>query len=430
MHEAVLPSDASYSPTSRKFYVFDTLTKMEQEGCDIALLPCFVSHTFLDELRSELGIQIVDMMQAIKAHIANMEPQPNRVGVITTPFVKQNGLFERALPEGVEVEYPSPDHQQLLIEAIYGAGGFKSGRRDGFVTQPIEVILADFRARGIQVVVPGMTEIPLLLSKLSIPDGIEIVDTNELYAALALEESDTSRVHAFKIGVVGGVGPAATVDFLDKIVSNTQSSRDQDHVKILVEQNPQIPDRTENLIGQGTDPTIALYSTSKKLEHGGADIIAIPCNTAHAYVERIQRHLDIPIVSILTETTEHILKEHPGVQRVGILATNGTIGSGLYQNSLKQAGLEPVVPDQEFQALVMESIYGPNGVKAGYTEGECREQLLKAIQHVLLKGADAVILGCTELPLIAPDPSESNAIALDPTLILAKRCVALASAAG
>lgn len=268
MHEAVLPSDASYSPTSRKFYVFDTLTKMEQEGCDIALLPCFVSHTFLDELRSELGIQIVDMMQAIKAHIANMEPQPNRVGVITTPFVKQNGLFERALPEGVEVEYPSPDHQQLLIEAIYGAGGFKSGRRDGFVTQPIEVILADFRARGIQVVVPGMTEIPLLLSKLSIPDGIEIVDTNELYAALALEESDTSRVHAFKIGVVGGVGPAATVDFLDKIVSNTQSSRDQDHVKILVEQNPQIPDRTENLIGQGTDPTIALYSTSKKLEHG------------------------------------------------------------------------------------------------------------------------------------------------------------------
>ena len=127
MHEAVLPSDASYSPTSRKFYVFDTLTKMEQEGCDIALLPCFVSHTFLDELRSELGIQIVDMMQAIKAHIANMEPQPNRVGVITTPFVKQNGLFERALPEGVEVEYPSPDHQQLLIEAIYGAGGFKSG---------------------------------------------------------------------------------------------------------------------------------------------------------------------------------------------------------------------------------------------------------------------------------------------------------------
>ena len=180
-------------------------------------------------------------------------------------------------------------------------------------------------------------------------------------------------------------------------------------------------------MGEGTDPTIALYSTAKKLERGGADIIAIPCNTAHAYVERIQRHLDIPIVSILTETTQHIVSHYPNVRKVGILATNGTVGSGLYQTSLEQAGLEPVVPDEAFQALVMESIYGPNGVKAGHTSGKCRQQLLQAVEHVLAKGADAVILGCTELPLIAPNPQESNAIALDPTLILARKCVALAS---
>lgn len=427
LHETVLPSAPGYSPFARKFYVFDTLSRMERDGCEIALLPCFVSHTFLDELRSELGIHIVDMMRSIGEHLARLDPLPKTIGVITTPYVRDSGLFERVVPEGLRVEYPSDAQQQALIQAIYGPDGFKSGKRGARVTDPVEAILQDFRSQGITTILSGMTEIPLLLPHLSVPDGVSVIDTNALYAAQALIESDTVHRAAFKIGVVGGVGPAATVDFLDKIVSNTNSARDQDHVKILVEQNPQIPDRTENLMGEGTDPTIALYSTAKKLERGGADIIAIPCNTAHAYVERIQRHLDIPIVSILTETTQHIVSHYPNVRKVGILATNGTVGSGLYQTSLEQAGLEPVVPDEAFQALVMESIYGPNGVKAGHTSGKCRQQLLQAVEHVLAKGADAVILGCTELPLIAPNPQESNAIALDPTLILARKCVALAS---
>ena len=124
---------------------------------------------------------------------------------------------------------------------------------------------------------------------------------------------------------------------MDKIVRNTPAGRDQEHIKLVVEQNPQIPDRTKNLIGDGIDPTIALYSTCKRLEADEADIIAIPCNTAHAFVERIQPYLSIPIVNMLFETAECIRREHRSCKRIGLLATSGTIGSRVYHDAIADA---------------------------------------------------------------------------------------------
>jgi aspartate racemase len=234
--------------------------------------------------------------------------------------------------------------------------------------------------------------------------------------------------------VLGGVGPAATVDFMQKIVSNTPAKRDQDHIKILVEQNPQIPDRTENLIGQGADPTISLYATCKRLEAGDADIIAIPCNTAHAFVERIQPYLKVPIVNMLTATVDALRTAFPALRRVGLLATSGTIASGVYERALEAAGLEQVVPTPELQARVMSAIYGPRGVKAGYTSGECMEDIVAAADSLIERGIEVIILGCTELPLLLPQGEwrgTSGVVAwlADPTDILAKRCVAYARAA-
>ena len=134
------------------------------------------------------------------------------------------------------------------------------------------------------------------------------------------------QARPFKIGVVGGVGPAATADFMQKIVRNTTAARDQDHIKIVVEQNPQIPDRTANLIGDGPDPTVALYATCKKLEAGDADLIAIPCNTAHAFVERIQPYLSIPIVNMLHETVQHLAQHAPGAAPRGAARHVGHAG--------------------------------------------------------------------------------------------------------
>ncbi|RMP70995.1 hypothetical protein ALQ17_200197 [Pseudomonas fluorescens] len=106
---------------------------------------------------------------------------------------------------------------------------------------------------------------------------------------------------------------------------DTPAGKDQDHIKMVVEQNPQIPDRTANLLRDETDPTLALYATCKRLESAGAQAIAIPCNTAHAFVERIQAHLRVPIVNMLSETVEWIVHTHGSGQAVGLLATSGTL---------------------------------------------------------------------------------------------------------
>ncbi|RYF29607.1 MAG: aspartate/glutamate racemase family protein, partial [Comamonadaceae bacterium] len=188
--------------------------------------------------------------------------------------------------------------------------------------------------------------------------------------------------------------------------------------------------RTANLIGDGPDPTVALYATCKKLEAGDADLIAIPCNTAHAFVERIQPYLSIPIVNMLHETVQHLRTKHPALCRVGLLATSGTLASRVYHEAAEAAGLKPIAPDDAHQALVMSAIYGERGVKAGFTGGACRDELMAALAHLVQRGAEAVILGCTELPLLLAQ-SERFAVAgthivlLDPTDLLARKCIAL-----
>lgn len=200
---------------------------------------------------------------------------------------------------------------------------------------------------------------------------------------------------------------------------------------MVVEQNPQIPDRTANLLRQEADPTVAMYSTCRRLEEEGADAIAIPCNTAHAYVERIQEHLAVPIVNMLSETIDFILHRYGREVRVGLLATSGTLQSGVYHAAAERVGLSLLVPDDAAQARVMRAIYGEEGVKAGFTEGQCRDDLLAGAGQLVAQGARVLILGCTELPLILAQadgfPIDGVQVALvDPTDVLARRCVGLA----
>jgi len=198
-----------------------------------------------------------------------------------------------------------------------------------------------------------------------------------------------------------------------------------------VEQNPQIPDRTEHLVGDGMDPTLALYATCKKLQAGQADLIAIPCNTAHAFVAAIQPELDIPIMNMLTVTVKHIREAFPALRKVGLLATSGTVSSGVYRRELEDHGLQEVVPSPQEQTRVMNAIYGPEGVKAGFTSASGIADMDAAIDDLVAQGAQIIILGCTELPLLLPDPERVTATGnrvtlVDPTDILAKRCVAAA----
>ncbi|TDA43308.1 aspartate/glutamate racemase family protein [Burkholderia pyrrocinia] len=426
----------SAATTERKLYVFDMIRAFEKRGVTTVVLPCFLSHTFIDELKANTRLPIVDIVEAVRSHVQRKYPGATRIGVLASDHVRANGLFDRYFPSPqFEIVHPRPRGDiDLVTEAIYGPDGIKRGNLRG---RPIELLrdaCEDLADQGAQVIVPGLTEIALVADEIG-PRRVPLIDSNLAYAQYVVSARCDSRASTFKIGVVGGVGPAATVDFLHKIVRNTPASRDQDHIKLLVEQNPQIPDRTENLVDAGTDPTISLYATCKKLEDGDADIIAIPCNTAHAFVERIQPYLGIPIVNMLTVTVAHLRDAYPRLRDVGVLATSGTIESGVYKKALESHGLRQVVPAPALQARVMEAIYGKHGVKAGFTTGQCEEDIGAAVDALIAEGVDVIVLGCTELPILLPGGeytarNGARATLIDPTEVLARRCVAYATAPG
>ncbi len=429
---ALDPGDARADPNARKLYCFDRIRRFEQRALGAALLPCFISHTFIDELQAETALPIINMMSALQAHLALHHPPPAVIGVLTSDYVRQNGLFERCLgARGYRLVYPDDAAVQAgVMRAVYGPQGIKNGGPAEAQLALLERACANLRRQGAQVCLPGITEIPLLAEALR-ARGIALLDSNQIYARYAVDCGGAPPARQFKIGVIGGVGPAATVDFMKKIIRNTPASRDQDHIKLVVEHNPQIPDRTAHLIGAGADPTLALYAAGKRLQEDDADLIAIPCNTAHAFVERIQSALAIPIVHMLFETIAYVRRHHPDARRVGLLATAGTLASRVYHDAVANTPLRLLTPDPAHQELVTRAIYGPAGVKAGFLAGQCRDDLMRAMARLAQDGAEVIILGCTELPLLMAQDEHCviaghRVVLLDPTEILARRCVAMA----
>ncbi|SDD02309.1 aspartate racemase [Cupriavidus sp. YR651] len=427
--DVAVPLTRDASMTGRKLYVFKTCQSFESRTADAVLMPCFASHTFREELQAELSVRIVNMMDALGQALRDALPDGGRIGILASDYVRHARLFEAQFGERYDIVYPTDATQATLMEAMYGIDGIKAGNTEGLCLEHIHQACQELVDAGAALIVPGMTELSLVASALQ-RRGIAIVDVNQVYADYATSLADGQVNLVFKLGIVGGVGPAATVDFMGKVVKNTTASKDQDHIKMVVEQNPQIPDRTANLLRHEADPTVALYATCKRLESEGANAIAIPCNTAHAYVERIQPHLSVPIVNMLTETVTHIVNKYGKCTKVGLLATSGTVESRVYHDAA--AGqLELVAPEPAYQEMVMDAIYGPEGVKAGYTQGHCADQLRAAISHLQGRDARVQILGCTELPLIFAQTdnfrvAEETVALVDPTDVLAKRCVQLA----
>ena len=252
------------------------------------------------------------------------------------------------------------------------------------------------------------------------------------YARTVLASVDFGAIQKpFKVGLIGGLGPAATVDLYDKIVKATPAKTDQEHIKLVVEQNPQIPDRTDALLNGATDPTLALYNCAKRLEKDGCNAIIIPCNTAHAFIPYMQRHLKIPFINMQQTALDEIKEKFGASARIGLLATTGTVKTGIYSKKAEEMGLALFTPDAPHQECVMQAIYGAEGVKAGKTKGRCREDLLRAAQYLVCeKTCNVLILGCTELPLILNEGDTSLAgkdiHIVDPTSALARKVVRLA----
>lgn len=201
------------------------------------------------------------------------------------------------------------------------------------------------------------------------------------------------------VGILGGMGPEATVDLFAKIVKNTPARRDQDHLRIVVEDDPSIPDRTAAIFEGGPDPLPAMLEAGRRLIGAGADFIVIPCNTAHHFYERLAGRLPVPVLHIMEETARFIARDHPAARRIGLLATTGTVWTGLYDRALAKRGLTVLHPAPAVQEQIMEAIYGRDGIKAGHYDRP-RELLTAAGRSLVESGADVVVAGCTEIPLV------------------------------
>jgi aspartate racemase len=224
------------------------------------------------------------------------------------------------------------------------------------------------------------------------------------------------------IGILGGMGPQATCDLFQKIINWTPAAKDQDHVHVIIDNNPQVPDRTAFLLGQGEDPTAELVGGAKRLAAAGCTFVLIPCNTAHYFVTKVEAASGIPVLSMIdnaAKAAESLLL--PG-DAVGIMATTGTLQSGLYHQALLRVGLTPLQPTEEDQLEVMDIIYGPVGVKAGHLGPELRARAKQVAERLIDNGAKAVIAGCTEIPLVIQDGDVSVPV-LDATDLLAKAAV-------
>lgn len=219
------------------------------------------------------------------------------------------------------------------------------------------------------------------------------------------------------LGVIGGLGPMATAYFMQLVIEMTAAETDQEHIPMIIYNKPQIPDRTQFLLGMSEDdPVPEIVTCAEKLCADGAEILAMPCITAHAMHETIQGQIEVPLIHIIKETADCL--EQAGVSRVALEATDGTIRTGVFQKELESRGMQVLLPTAEKQQMVMDIIYG--NVKAGISvDMDKFGQVEKELKE---RGAQVIILGCTELSMVKRDYKLSSCY-LDAMEVLARRAV-------
>lgn len=228
------------------------------------------------------------------------------------------------------------------------------------------------------------------------------------------------------IGILGGMGPEASCEIFRRIIKNTQAKTDADHIRVIMDSNTKIPDRTRAILNGGISPVDEMIKTAKNLQNAGADFIIIPCMTAHFFIDIVQKAIDIPIINALSETNKYINEGYPTLTEIGLLATSGTIATGLFQNFL--INKKVITPEEKIQEnLVMNTIYGVNGIKAGNTSPEIIETLAGVVDELKEKGAKGIISGCTEISLVM-NPKLIDIPLIDPLTVLARRAIEIARA--
>lgn len=223
------------------------------------------------------------------------------------------------------------------------------------------------------------------------------------------------------VGILGGMGPLATSDLFNKIVTLTDAKNDNDHLHILLDNYPAIPDRTSYILGDGENPVKYMIEAALKLEVMGAGFIIMPCNTAHYFYEEIKDHIRIPFINMIEETAKEIKSSKPKMKQVCLLATKGTYKTGIYDNVFEKHGFEIQRPDESVQDVIMDIIYS---IKKGNTKLE-HMNVEPLVSYMESQKDKEFILGCTELPVAFEILGISEGC-IDPTKVLAKAAIRFA----
>ena len=419
--------DPTFAVSDRKIFIFNEAELLAEMGVDLILVPDFKCGSYIHEIQREIQTPILDMKSALMAQMGEEMPV---MGVLDAGNAQACLGGACDLSKRAKFIFPCEEGTKLLDEMrekirAEGASDEAAQKIAGVCKRMVE--------EGAQVIIPNCTQFALNVPALQ-QMGLPVMNVFEMFAKVALAHSTEKLPKPFKLGLIGGLGPAATVDLYDKIVKASPAKNDQEHFKVVIEQNPQIDDRTACLLNGGPDPTIAMYNCAKRLQKDGCDYIIIPCNTAHAFLPRLLRHLDVPFIDMQQTMLDEIQAKYGKDARVGLMATSGTIATGIYGKKAEKMGMKMFTPDEDHQASVMKAIYGPKGAKAGFTTGECYDDLYRGAEY-LVKTYDCnvLILGCTELPLIFHETDNfevagKTVAIVDPTATLARKCVQIAEA--
>ena len=225
------------------------------------------------------------------------------------------------------------------------------------------------------------------------------------------------------VGVLGGMGPAATIDFMAKVLRHSQAgaANEQDNVRLIVDSNPWLPDRNAAVAGTGPSPAPGLAAMARGLEAAGAQLLVMPCNAAHAFADAVTGATTLPFLNLIEETVAAVARNYPAARRIGVLAVNGAVQAQLYERALAPRGLTPIVPTDDERARFMDAVWR---IKAGDLAFD-REAIRETAERLIGRGAEVIVAGCTEVPLVL-GPNELSVPLVDSTDVLAQRAVAAA----
>jgi len=202
------------------------------------------------------------------------------------------------------------------------------------------------------------------------------------------------------VGILGGMGPEATLDLFQKIIKFTNASKDQDHLRVIIDSNPKIPDRTEAILGRGEDPVPMMVRSVLALERAGASFVVIPCVSAHFFLNQLRSQVDLPILSIFDETANYLIRNFSDLKTVGLLASTGTVRGGRFQKRLLESGIMVVVPEPDDRQKVVSIIYEIKRLNASQVYEKGKKVLVDVSRRLIQRGSQGIIAGCTEVPLV------------------------------